>query len=131
MVEVFGYPIGTLAQVISSGSLLTILACMGLVWVKGIPDRLRVRLDDRSASTREWQEIERRVTGELEECKRHRAKDAETLAVVKEENYRLHIVVALMLQELQQLVPDSDAVRRAQIVLAAVTGRPKFEGQDG
>lgn len=119
---------GTLPQWGTFIGLLTILAGLLTVWIKGIPERLRSRSEVDRADIAEWRAIEKRVTQELEDCKRDREADAaardratERYAAVENRNFRLEIVTALVLQELERLDPHSDIIKRAQAIMVTVT----------
>lgn len=121
--------IGTLPQWGTFAGILTILAGLITVWIKGIPERLRVRIEADTSAAAEWRVIEARVTTKLDACEDGRMRDADTIAAVKDENFRLKIAMSLVLQELESLDPDSATVKKAQAIMVAATGPTRIVEQ--
>lgn len=112
--------LSTLPQWGTFGGVLLILAGLVTVWIKGIPERRRAKSEGESSAAREWAAIEARVNRELDDCKKERSAFIDRVTVVEDENFRLKVAMSLVLGELERIDPESDIVKRAQVIMAAI-----------
>lgn len=85
MLELFGLPVGTLSQFGTFTLLLILTAGLATVWVKGIPERLRVKNEGKAIDNAEMAGLRREVAevrGDLKKCE---AECADELRKVHEE----------------------------------------------
>lgn len=113
--------LGSIPQWGTFFSMLVILTGLVRVYINGIPARIQAKSERDTVAAAAWKEIEERVNNELEECKKQR--EAVTKRYIKSdnENFKLRIVVSLVLEELLRLDPESDITKRAQAVMHAIT----------
>lgn len=112
--------LGTIPQWGTFLAVLSILTGLVTVWIRGIPERLRAKFEGESSAAREWAAIEGRVNRELDECKKERTAFIDRVTVVEDENFRLKVAMSLVLGELERIDPESEIVKRAQVIMAAI-----------
>lgn len=71
MLTFLGVPLGTLSQVGTFGLLLVLIAGLVTVWIKGLPERLRVRNETRQIELNEAGLLRSELHVQLEELRAH------------------------------------------------------------
>ena len=119
---------GTFAGVLG----LLVTALVGLLkhgpqWVQAMNDRARARAAGEDSAAARWKAIEEKVQRELDECRRGReadaaarAADAEERRRILEENFRMRMVMALLLDEAEQPDPGTATVMKAKALLLVI-----------
>lgn len=105
--------------------LLTAIVSGVLVWwVRGMPERKRAAIDENKAIFAEWHALKTTIEDELRKCHGEREVYLKQVTRLSEENFRLRLVVTLILEELGKLDPDSDAAAKARVIMATPTSVP-------
>lgn len=115
----------------------TILAALvsgALVWwIRGMPERKRVGIDESKALFDEWHQLKESVDkklGEVEQelinCHRERTLYVQQISRLNEENFRLRLVVTLILDEIAKLDPESTIAAKARVIMATPTAVPEL-----
>lgn len=116
---------GTLPQWGTFITILTIFVGMVTVFIRGIPERLRAKTEDRRSLHQECMEQLKEVRAEVHECQREIGKLEARLRVAEALSQRRghHIsnmlfIIRLLMNELRRLDPNSNLLAQAESLLA-------------
>ncbi|HWT12307.1 MAG TPA: hypothetical protein VN231_06110 [Allosphingosinicella sp.] len=118
---------GTAAQ----WSAVTLLLAILVAVLRYLPERSRAETERKRARTaaedaaaERWRDIEARVSRELEECRRDREHDAAHRQRIDDENFRLRVVITLLIDEVERLDPQSQVILKARTILTVPPASP-------
>lgn len=138
MIELFGYPLGTIFQGGTMAAMITLLAIVGRAWIVGIPERLRIANEGRVTAAAELAERYKAWRVEVHGLKNDlgvvAAKQAlcdKALVDAHAENRQNHhqmttmlFLIRLLLRELERLSPESMIVQQAKVTLEQMGHEP-------
>lgn len=128
MIELFGLQLGTVFQ---GGTLLTLLLLLGVWWVRGIPDRGRVKNEGKVIDNAEAEKIRTDYAAQIKDFRAEvhgyrnelaaiAARLTASESVSRQRSDRINnmmFIIRLLISELRRLDPTSIIVKQAEAML--------------
>lgn len=143
MIELFGFPLGTIFQGGTLAAALAMLAIVGRAWIIGVPERMRVANEGKITAAAELAERYKAwrvevhglkndlmvVAGKQEECNKALAEAHAVNRHNESQMSTMLFLIRLLIRELERLAPDSIIVQQAKITLEQLGHTPPDPGK--